>query len=383
MRRRRRIALAAVSMAGWAIAAAPAHGASTQKLPLIDTSDADRCDFIAKPNRGLCLLPFPNDYYTVRDAEHATGRRVNLKTAAMPANVDGKHIDARPVQPERRLQPGPADRPQGSRPEQRGGHGSDRRGADQRHRPLPGSRSSRSSSSTPRPGSGGRSGPRSTPTPPSPAAVALEIHPARNLVPHHRYIVALRNLKTAGGQTIQAPAAFRYYRDRIPSDQQAINRRRARTSRSIFQTLRQGRDRRGRTSTWHGTSRSPATRTSPRACSAFATTPSPSSATRTSRIGSSRDARRRSTSASVTNFTPSQNARIAREVKGTFTVPCYLAPNCAPGGRFQLDASGLPTRHGDWTANFDCIIPRSAVQGRPPRRARRCTGTGCSAAPAR
>ncbi len=46
----------------------------------------------------------------------------------------------------------------------------------------------------------------------------------------------------------------------------------------------------------------------------------------------------------VTNFTPAQNARIAREVEGTFTVPCYLAPNCAPGGRFQLDGSGLPTR---------------------------------------
>src|SRR6185295_17103331 len=59
------------------------------------------------------------------------------------------------------------------------------------------------------------------------------------------------------------------------------------------------------------------------------------------------------------------NPRVAREVKGTFTVPCFLAPDCAPGGRFQLNDNGVPTRHGDWTANFDCIIPRSAVDGSP------------------
>ena len=66
--------------------------------------------------------------------------------------------------------------------------------------------------------------------------MALEIHPAKNLAARHRYIVALRNLKTAGGETIQAPAAFRYYRDRVPSDQQTINQRRAHFE-SIFQTL--------------------------------------------------------------------------------------------------------------------------------------------------
>src|SRR6185295_14858200 len=58
---RLRIALVVVCVIGFALAAAPAHGA----LPRIDTSDADRCDFIAKPNNGLCLLPFPDDYYTV------------------------------------------------------------------------------------------------------------------------------------------------------------------------------------------------------------------------------------------------------------------------------------------------------------------------------
>jgi hypothetical protein len=49
-------------------------------------------------------------------------------------------------------------------------------------------------------------------------------------------------------------------------------------------------------------------------------------------------------------------------------VPCYLEPSCAPGGKFDLGPDGLPARNGDWTANFDCIIPRSAVDGSTPAR---------------
>ena len=67
---RLRIALVVVGVIGFALFAAPAQGA----LPRIDTSDADRCDFIAKPNNGLCLLPFPDDYYTVSDPDTLTGR---------------------------------------------------------------------------------------------------------------------------------------------------------------------------------------------------------------------------------------------------------------------------------------------------------------------
>jgi hypothetical protein len=51
-------------------------------------------------------------------------------------------------------------------------------------------------------------------------------------------------------------------------------------------------------------------------------------------------------------------------VLGTVTVPCYLGWSCAPGGQFELDSRGLPTRNGTWDVNFDCI-PRSAVDGTP------------------
>ena len=40
-----------------------------------------------------CLLPFPNDRYTVPDAASATGRRVHFELSSMPATAGGVHID--------------------------------------------------------------------------------------------------------------------------------------------------------------------------------------------------------------------------------------------------------------------------------------------------
>src|SRR5215208_639156 len=44
---------------------------------------------------GHCLMPFPNDYFTKRDRGTATGKRLALPRAAMPANKDGVRIDPR------------------------------------------------------------------------------------------------------------------------------------------------------------------------------------------------------------------------------------------------------------------------------------------------
>ncbi|MGH8588595.1 MAG: hypothetical protein ACREXX_04425, partial [Gammaproteobacteria bacterium] len=69
---------------------------------------ADRCDFIGQEDRSLCLLPFPDDYYTVADPSTATGRRIDLKTAAMPHNVTGKPVDAGPYHLNDGFSPGQA-----------------------------------------------------------------------------------------------------------------------------------------------------------------------------------------------------------------------------------------------------------------------------------
>ena len=71
------------------------------------------------------------------------------------------------------------------------------------------------------------------------------------------------------------------------------------------------------------------------------------------------DARRSRSTRSRTDPEP----EIARRVRGTFTVPCYLTNNCEPPAVFDLDANGNPIQHGTYEANFDCIIPNAAVDG--------------------
>src|SRR5947199_10242974 len=48
------------------------------------------CDPLAT---SLCLLPFPDDFYTVADADSPTGRRLHLPVAAMALNISGVPID--------------------------------------------------------------------------------------------------------------------------------------------------------------------------------------------------------------------------------------------------------------------------------------------------
>src|SRR4249919_1821716 len=58
--------------------------------PAIDTSNADRCDFM---DPTVCLQPWPNDYFTKADASTDTGRRLNLDPSSTPANKNGVHLD--------------------------------------------------------------------------------------------------------------------------------------------------------------------------------------------------------------------------------------------------------------------------------------------------
>ena len=79
---------ALVAVLALAAAVAPAaagplgDAAATAGLGICDDTDAAQC-----------LFPFPNDRFTVEDDREVTGRRVNLSPAAMPQNVAGKPID--------------------------------------------------------------------------------------------------------------------------------------------------------------------------------------------------------------------------------------------------------------------------------------------------
>src|SRR5262245_17787515 len=80
---RSRSLLAAVTLAAGLVTA-------TAPSPLAQGSAA--CDPV---DPAACLLPFPNDYFTVPDSGTATGIRVDLKREAMPRNVLGSAVDPR------------------------------------------------------------------------------------------------------------------------------------------------------------------------------------------------------------------------------------------------------------------------------------------------
>ena len=68
------------------------------------------------------------------------------------------------------------------------------------------------------------------------ADVNLIIRPAVNWEPGARYIVALRNLRDADNQPVQAPIGFRVYRDNDITDQPIVEARRPHME-SIIDTL--------------------------------------------------------------------------------------------------------------------------------------------------
>jgi hypothetical protein len=330
----------------------------------IDLSRAADCDFIGQQQGSLCLLPFPDDYYTTADASTATGRRIDFHTAAMPKNAGGTPIDPGPYLRNDGFSPGAgivlrvpgldsaaAQAQTGASPINHIGRYAD---PDAPVVVVDAATGQRQPIWVEIDSNGG-----------SPGSTALEIHPAVNFASGHRYIVALRNLKDAGGQTIQAPEGFRYYRDQLPSSEGPINAHRSRFE-SIFNTLRGAGIRRSNLYlAWDftvGTDENIAARELHIRNDALAslgdTTPGDGVMD-----GSAPDFQ----VTTVDDFTPMQDPEIARRVRGTFTVPCYLQPTCAPGGSFQLGANGLPSRNtgNDWTANFDCIIPRTAVDGTP------------------
>jgi hypothetical protein len=339
------------------------HGqGGRQALPPIDTSNAANCDFIAQPGNPVCMLPFPDDYYTKADPSSPTGRRISFTAAGMPANAAGVHIDPTPYNAADGFSPGSvivlevpgiettADvRATGATPVNDIGR---YREADAPVVVIDATT--------------GRRWPiwvEIDSTASDPAKASLEIHPAVNFASGHRYIVALRDLRNAAGESIEAPAAFRYYRDEVPSRQPEINARRQHF-REVFKRLRRaGIGRHDLYLAWDFTVASDANNTSRELAmrnAAFA------------QLGDTDLAdgvpQGSSPSFQVTSVENEPNpGQIARRVKGSFQVPCYLFPSCAPGGTFHLDANGSPIQNGTWTANFDCIIPASVTAGAPGR----------------
>jgi hypothetical protein len=339
-------------------AAADDHGAAGP--PVAQRASCDPLDPAA------CLLPFPNDYFTAPDTGMDTGLRLDLAPTATPANVHGVHID-----------PSAFNRSDGFAPGQvivTRVPGLDNQQAFANTDPVPIDDVSRSFD---------RNAPivvidaqthkrqliwaelDSHAT--SPAGVDLLIHPAVDWTEGHHYIVALRDLEDSSGNTIPAQDAFRAYRDDIPTTDPVVESRRAHMN-WIFDRLHEaGIERSSLYLAWDFTvasERNLSERALTMRNDAF------------SQLGDTdlRDLKVSGGSpafsvTSESDFTPAQNANVAREILGTFTVPCYLdKPGCPPGSSMNFaPGTNIPQQLPGNTmqANFDCIVPRSAVDGGP------------------
>jgi hypothetical protein len=187
------------------------------------------CDAL---DAALCLLPFPNDYFTKADPATATGRRIDFLPVEMPRSLAGKPIDPTEWNRNDGFSPGsmvltfvpgldlwqtwgtatlggrdPSDH---SSPNDPRDHLADiERYADADAPMLIVDETSGKrwpfwseldmNASTPADGR------------------LLILRPAVNFTEGHTYIVALRNLKDAGGSTIPASPQFAAYRDGAPA----------------------------------------------------------------------------------------------------------------------------------------------------------------------
>ena len=203
----------------------------------------------------------------------------------------------------------------------------------------------------------------------------LTIHPARNFLEGHRYIVALRNMKDSAGRTIRPGKAFRALRDGSRTPDRALAARRGQFA-DLFRTLgRAGISRSSLYLAWDFTVASERN-LSERALSirddAFAQL-----GDRNLSDGKVEGSSPPFTVDSVTDFTTcggdgcqdGENDQVARRVSGTLTVPCYLdRPGCPSGSKFAYASQGkgafkwLPKRAAGNTmaARFFCTIPRAA-----------------------
>ena len=328
----------------------------------IDLSRAGTCDFITVDDgsapESLCMLPFPDDFHTVKDEGSATGRRVAFEDAAMPQNSSGQTIAAADYNRNDGFSPGQTIAvkvPGLDTPEALAATGA-----------VPLNRLDRfEQGGAPVVAIDTQTGDRwpiwveidsnaSTPD-----RTALLIHPAKNWATGHRYAIALRKLKDGAGTELEAPEGFRFLRDRLPVNDQAVEDQEKRFEK-VFRDLRRAKiKRRDLYLAWDFTVSSDeniAARMLHIRDDAFG------------QLGDTNlaDVQVQGSAptfqvTSVENFTEAEDPELARRIQGTYEVPCYLVPNCEPGGRFQLGENGLPSRNGTYTAQFNCGVPHAAV----------------------
>ncbi len=304
--------------------------------------DPAACDPV---DPAACLLPFPNDWYTVPDASTATGLRVDFAKAAMPRNRLRRHIDPAEWNKNDGFSPGSmllARVPgldlgtTGAAPV------TDMARSLLADAPIvlldtvTGERWPYFAELDANAASGDRQ--------------ALIIRPARNFLEGHRYVVALRDLKDASGTAIEPTDVFRTLLGPTLPDADPLHARQWAAKRVVADLAKHGVGTGGLYLAWDFTiasERNLSERMLHIRDDAFG------------KLGD------RSPAFIITKVTDNpESDPIARRVRGQLTVPSYLnVYGGPPGSRFRYGPDGLPSRlpGNIQVTAFQCEIPRGAL----------------------
>jgi hypothetical protein len=294
-------------------------------------------------DHAACLLPFPNDRFTVTDPTTATGRRISINPLAMPRNVANRPIDPTELNRNDGWSPGTPVLTSVA-------------GLDLGRSGIAGVTDPGASLRADAPivlldARTGQRWPYTAELDANPTdgeQPLLIVRPAVNFTEGHRYVVALRHLKDSAGKSIAAGPEF------------AALRAKATAGDPVFgPLLRKGIAVKELYLAWTFTvasTRNTTERMLHIRDDAFASLQG----------GAPRFA--------VTGTTEAYSDKVSRRITGTFTVPNYLttpvnakapvlnADAALPGTRFlYLPGDDLPDRNGDFTATFTCDVPKAAV----------------------
>lgn len=307
-------------------------------LAAVDPATETRCDPIA----AQCLLPWPNDHFTVADGGTVTGRRLALAAESLPANVAGTHVD-------------PSDQNRGDGWSPGTPLLAQLAGLDPVRSNLPSLTDAARSLDADAPivlldaTTGARH-----PFWAELDAIAdegetplLMLRPSRNFSDGHRIVVGLRHLVDADGQPLAPAPAFVAYRDGVRTSDAVFEARRPAMERVFADLATAGVARAELQLAWEFTVASTESLTGRMIAmrdDAFAV------------LGDA------APGFTVDTVTENPNAFVRRRIEGTFEVPLYLSPDGKPGGRLVLDASGRPQRQpGVFTARYTCNLPPASA----------------------
>jgi hypothetical protein len=306
----------------------------------IDLSRQASCDPLVAEQ---CLLPFPDDYFTVADRSSRTGRRVHFLSDGLPTNTAGTPLEAVELNRADGFSPGSAlllwmptaDLVRSGAP-----------AIDRIERSL--------DADSPIVIVDARTGRRwpfwaERDLLSAPGEQSVILRPAANFLEGRRYVVGVRRLVDADGQPLAASPAFAAYRDGTCTTDPTFEARRAGMER-IFRSLRgAGVARDELQLAWEFTVASPqsiAGRMLHIRDDAFAT------------LGKA------APRFTITSVQENPAPEFRRRIRGTFEVPLYLTGDGGPGQRFALGPDGLPVRQAHpFTATFTCNLPNSVVPG--------------------